>query len=174
MQQLKLAAPQKPNTKTCNDRSVFAVSKDCPGQSTKGTEGLHLARITQGEASEASVSPDAQRLPTVYCPDSRLVSSFQTKDQLAGGVDYLKKLGDKSPDWSAFEVASGIGIEVRNILLQPEVLEMYHLQSKLSEISDEIPINRGQCRLICSTNSRLYSSPFTKSGIHVWLAGDTS
>ena len=36
----------------------------------------------------------------------------QTKDQLAGGVEYLKKLNDKSPDWSDFEVASGIGIEV--------------------------------------------------------------
>lgn len=37
---------------------------------------------------------------------------MQTKDQLAGGLDYLKKVNDESPDWSAFEAASGIGIEV--------------------------------------------------------------
>ena len=47
-------------------------------------------------------------------------------------MDYLKKLGDKSPDWSAFETASGIGIEVRETLVSSE--DMLRI-SGLSSIS---------------------------------------
>jgi len=42
----------------------------------------------------------------------KLAQSLQTKDQLTGGLEYLKKLNEKSPDWKEFESSSGIGVEV--------------------------------------------------------------
>lgn len=70
------------------------------GQASKGQTQLQAAcRCCQALISMQIMWKDASCV-------------LQNKDQLAGGLDYLKNLNDQAPVWKDFEVASGIGIEV--------------------------------------------------------------
>lgn len=48
----------------------------------------------------------------------------QSKDQLSGGLAYLSSIGEDSPSWPSFEIASGIGVVVGK-LLSPVLYLLY-------------------------------------------------